>query len=71
VTGYPTSILLDRSGRIRHRVLGAIAPATLEPAVRRLLDEPEPAEVPALVPAVGPAMLPATLPAPVPAVGAP
>jgi thiol-disulfide isomerase/thioredoxin len=83
VTGYPTSILLDRSGRIRHRVLGAIAPATLEPAVRRLLDEPVPAVVPAVVPAlvpaalpaVGPAMLPATLPAaepaPVPAVGAP
>lgn len=47
VTGYPTSILLDRSGRIRHRVLGAIAPATLEPAVRRLLDEPVPGTEPA------------------------
>ena len=37
VRGYPTSILIDRDGTIRHRVVGPIAPATLEPAVRRLL----------------------------------
>lgn len=39
VRGYPTSFLLDRSGRIRHTVLGPVAPLSLEPAVRRLLDE--------------------------------
>jgi cytochrome c biogenesis protein CcmG/thiol:disulfide interchange protein DsbE len=38
VQGYPMSFLLDRDGRIRHRVIGPIAPVTLEPAVRRLLD---------------------------------
>lgn len=39
VQGYPMSFLLDRSGRIRHRVIGPIAPVSLELAVRRLLDE--------------------------------
>lgn len=39
VQGYPMSFLLDREGRIRHRVIGPIAPVSLEPAVRRLLDE--------------------------------
>lgn len=39
VRGYPTSFLLDRSGRIRHTVMGPIAPLSLEPAVRRLLAE--------------------------------
>lgn len=39
VRGYPTSFLLDRSGRIRHTVIGPVAPLSLEPAVRRLLDE--------------------------------
>lgn len=39
VRGYPTSFLLDRTGRIRHTVLGPVAPLSLEPAVRRLLDE--------------------------------
>jgi thiol-disulfide isomerase/thioredoxin len=42
VRGYPTSVLLDRSGRIRHTVIGPIAPVSLEPAVRRLLAEPAP-----------------------------
>jgi len=37
VRGIPTSFLLDRDGRIRHRVVGPLAPATLELAVRRLL----------------------------------
>ncbi len=37
VRGIPTSFLLDREGRIRHRVVGPLAPATLELAVRRLL----------------------------------
>ncbi|MBX3174067.1 MAG: TlpA family protein disulfide reductase [Gemmatimonadaceae bacterium] len=40
VRGYPTSFLLDRSGRIRHTVMGPIGPLSLEPAVRRLLAEP-------------------------------
>lgn len=39
VRGYPTSFLLDRTGKIRHTVLGPVAPLSLEPAVRRLLAE--------------------------------
>ncbi len=39
VRGYPTSFLLDRTGRIRHTVIGPVAPLSLEPAVRRLLAE--------------------------------
>lgn len=42
VQGYPTSFLLDRQGVIRHAVMGPLGPATLELAVRRLLDEPVP-----------------------------
>ena len=49
VTGYPTSFLLDRDGRIRHRALGPLAMASFEPAVRRLLDE-------ATAPAVNPTL---------------
>jgi thiol-disulfide isomerase/thioredoxin len=37
VQGYPTSVLLDRSGRARYKVVGPLAMASLEPAVRRLL----------------------------------
>jgi len=37
VQGYPTSVLLDRTGRARYRVVGPLAMASLEPAVRRLL----------------------------------
>jgi hypothetical protein len=39
VQGYPTSVLLDRSGQVRYKVLGPLAMASLEPAVRRLLNE--------------------------------
>lgn len=39
VRGYPTSFLLDRRGKIRHTVIGPVAPVSLEPAVRRLLAE--------------------------------
>ncbi len=39
VQGYPMSFLLDRTGRIRHRVIGPVAPVSLELAVRRLLKE--------------------------------
>lgn len=37
VRGIPTTFLLDATGRIRHRVIGPLAPATLELAVRREL----------------------------------
>ena len=40
VPGIPTSFLLDREGRVRHRVVGPLAPVSLEPAVRRLLSPP-------------------------------
>lgn len=39
VQGYPTSVLLDRTGLVRYKVLGPLAMASLEPAVRRLLRE--------------------------------
>jgi thiol-disulfide isomerase/thioredoxin len=39
VRGYPTSFLLDRTGRIRHAALGPLAMISFEPAVRRLLGE--------------------------------
>jgi thiol-disulfide isomerase/thioredoxin len=37
VQGYPTSVLLDRDGRVRYKVLGPLGMASLEPAVRRML----------------------------------
>jgi peroxiredoxin len=40
VRGLPTSILIDRQGRIRHRVTGIFAEPTLRAAVDRLLAEP-------------------------------
>lgn len=39
VRGYPTSFLVGRDGVVRHEVVGPLAPASLEPAVRRLLGE--------------------------------
>lgn len=42
VEEVPTTILVGRGGRIRHRVAGLFAPPALEAAVRRLLDEPVP-----------------------------
>ncbi len=39
VRGYPTSFLIDRTGKIRQAVIGPIGPLSLEPAVRRLLAE--------------------------------
>jgi thiol-disulfide isomerase/thioredoxin len=38
VRGYPTSMLIDRSGVVRYVVIGPLAAASFEPAVRRLLD---------------------------------
>ena len=46
VVGYPTSILIGRDGRVRHRVMGPIGPVTLEPAIRRALAETPEAETP-------------------------
>ncbi|NJD09789.1 MAG: TlpA family protein disulfide reductase [Gemmatimonadetes bacterium] len=43
VRGLPTSFLIDRSGRIRHRVTGIFAEPTLRAAVDRLLKESAPA----------------------------
>lgn len=40
VRGYPTSFLVDRTGRVRHKALGPLAMVSFEPAVRRLLAEP-------------------------------
>ncbi len=37
IRGVPTSVLLDRNGRVHYKVVGPLAAATLEPAVRRLL----------------------------------
>lgn len=39
VRGYPTSFLVDRSGRVRHQAMGPLAMVSFEPAVRRLLAE--------------------------------
>ena len=36
----PTTILVDRGGMIRHKVVGLFAPPALGAAVRRLLEEP-------------------------------
>jgi thiol-disulfide isomerase/thioredoxin len=55
VVGYPTSVLIGRDGRVQHRVMGPIGPVTLEPAIRRALAEPPPAEaLPAEAPPVTP-----------------
>ncbi|MFN0099498.1 MAG: TlpA family protein disulfide reductase [Gemmatimonadaceae bacterium] len=42
VRGYPTSFLLDRTGRVRHVVQGPIGVVSLEAAVRRELGRPRP-----------------------------
>jgi thiol-disulfide isomerase/thioredoxin len=39
VRGYPTSFLVDRTGKVRHQALGPLAMLSFEPAVRRLLEE--------------------------------
>ena len=38
ITGIPTTVLLDRRGRIRHRVVGYFVPPAMNRAVDRLLD---------------------------------
>jgi thiol-disulfide isomerase/thioredoxin len=42
VQGYPTSFLLDRSGVVRHTVIGPVGPLTLRPAIARLVAESAP-----------------------------
>lgn len=42
VRGYPTSFLIGRDGVVRQRVVGPIGALSLEPAVRRALNEPAP-----------------------------
>jgi len=42
VQAMPTSFLIDRSGRIRHRVVGIFTETALSAAVDRLLAEPAP-----------------------------
>ena len=39
VRGYPTSVLIGRDGRVRHRVIGPIGPVSLELAIRRALSD--------------------------------
>jgi hypothetical protein len=46
VRALPTSILIDRQGRVRHRGEGFFAEPALRQAVDRLLDEPAPAAAP-------------------------
>lgn len=40
IAGIPTTYLIDRSGVVRHRVVGYFAPPALRVAVGRLVDEP-------------------------------
>lgn len=44
--GVPTTVLIGRDGKIRHRVYGLFAPPALKAAVRRLLEEPRPQRLP-------------------------
>ena len=43
IPGIPTTFIVDRSGRVRHKVVGYFAPPALEAAVSRLLEERPPA----------------------------
>jgi cytochrome c biogenesis protein CcmG, thiol:disulfide interchange protein DsbE len=40
IPGIPTTFVLDKQGRVRHRVVGYFAPPALNAAVSRLLKEP-------------------------------
>ncbi len=44
VRGIPTTLILDREGRVRHRVVGYFAPPAMRAAVERLLAEEVPGE---------------------------
>ncbi len=43
IQGIPTTFVLDRRGRVRHRVVGYFASPAMNAAVSRLLDEGQPA----------------------------
>jgi len=42
IPGVPTTFVVDRAGVVRHTLIGVTAPGTLERAVRRLVEEPDP-----------------------------
>ncbi|MEJ2204706.1 MAG: TlpA disulfide reductase family protein [Gemmatimonadota bacterium] len=42
IPGIPTTFIIDRSGTVRHRVVGYFAPPAMNAAVSRLLDETGP-----------------------------
>lgn len=42
IRAVPTTVLVDRSGRIRHTMVGISGPGTLQRAVRRLVQEAPP-----------------------------
>ena len=42
IAGIPTTYLIDRSGVVRHRVVGYFTPPALRVAVGRLVDEAAP-----------------------------
>jgi peroxiredoxin len=44
IPGIPTTFVIDRSGTVRHKVVGYFAPPAMRAAVRRLLDEGDEAE---------------------------
>jgi thiol-disulfide isomerase/thioredoxin len=43
IPGIPTTFLIDRTGNVRHKVVGYFAPPALNAAVSRLLDDEAPA----------------------------
>ena len=44
VGGLPTSFLLGKDGRIKHRVVGVFAETALRMAIQNLLEEPDPTD---------------------------
>jgi peroxiredoxin len=40
IPGIPTTFVIDRTGTVRHKVVGYFAPPAMRAAVRRLLSEP-------------------------------
>jgi thiol-disulfide isomerase/thioredoxin len=42
IPGIPTTFIIDRSGSVRHKVVGYFAPPAMNAAVSRLLEEPGP-----------------------------
>jgi len=42
IPGIPTTFIIDRTGTVRHKVVGYFAPPAMNAAVSRLLEEPTP-----------------------------